>query len=345
MHPLHLLSALAMLSLAVVSPQVQAADTVRVITDRTETHLAPLFRYYQETTGDTVQAVYVGKGLLARLQAQPTEADLLISSTAEIVEAARTKGLLQAWNSPALAALPARFRDADRAYIITSYRARGLFVSKERVPVGQPQRYEDLITPAWKGRVLIRAGTHPYNLSLFCQMAEAWGLPRTEAYITGLKANLARTPKANDRGQVEAIFQGVGDVSFGNSYYMGMMLARDDQRPWGQAVRYVFPDQDGEGTFVMRAAAGLTTATANTAAATRLLEFLAGDVAQIYLANTLGEYPINDKLPLSDSARSLGQEQPGISDGRFKICEVAVRDSTKHLAAITAILTKVNFNQ
>ena len=63
----------------------------------------------------------------------------------------------------------------------------------------------------------------------------------TKAWLNGLKANLARKPQGNDRGQVKAIYSGLCDVSIGNTYYMGKMLDNPEQRGWANSVGIFFP--------------------------------------------------------------------------------------------------------
>ncbi|MBN2442580.1 MAG: ABC transporter substrate-binding protein, partial [Spirochaetales bacterium] len=197
---------------------------LRVITDRTESHLSPLINYYTQKTGTKVSAVFVDSGLLPRLEARPDEADVVITKTINILEAARSKDLLQPYSSSKIKRdVPADFRDPGNYYITTSYRARAVFYSKDRVKVDELSTYEDLASPKWKGRVCIRSGYHEYNLSFFSQMAADWGVERTREFITGLHANLARTPKGNDREQVRALYEGKCDVVIANSYYMGIM--------------------------------------------------------------------------------------------------------------------------
>lgn len=319
----------------------QAAETIRVLTDRTESHLAPLFAHFEKATGHEVEAVYVDKGLTARLQAQPTEADLIITKTTENMEQARLDSLLQPIDSEVLATIPEQFVDQDQMFVITSYRARGLYLSKDQVDPASMSGYMDLTDPRFKGKVAIRSGFHPYNMALFCQMAESEGIEYVKEFLTGLKANLCRTPKSNDRGQVQAIHDGLADVSIGNSYYMALMAERDDQRAWGEATTYFFPEQDGKGTYVLSSAAGLTKAERNVEAATELLEYLLSDFAQYYLTTALHVYPVNPDLPMSTFNTTLGQ----VEGGRFKANFVPVRAANQHRDAVTAILTELNFDQ
>lgn len=322
------------------------AATVRVLTDRTETHIKPLFEVFTKESGIQVEAVYVKKGLLPRLQARPTEADIVITKTADKLEEARLKSLLQPFTAPKLVGLDAKYRDRDNMYFLTSYRARAIFTSKKRVAIGDFTSYLDLATPAWKGRVAIRSGYHDYNISLFSQMMELYGAEKTRAFLSGLKANLARRPQGNDRAQIRAIHEKKADVSFGNSYYMAIMMSRADQRPWAESVNLFFPDQKGAGAFIMRSGAALTTATRNLKEASALLEFLVGDFAQYYLSATLNVYSINENLPISKMNQELlGVGQKEVVKGAFKANFIPLRDAVKHRPAVIQILNDLNFDQ
>ncbi|MEM7391716.1 MAG: extracellular solute-binding protein [Verrucomicrobiota bacterium] len=334
---------IALLCLATCLQSVEAGN-VRVLTDRTETHLKPLFTLFEKNTGIEVEAVYVDKGMMARLQTRPTEADIVISKTAENLEVARKGGLLQAFTSDNIAKLSDDFIDADSMYVITSYRPRGFFISGERVDPAKIGSYMDLAKAEWKGKVAIRSGYHAYNLSLFCQMAESEGLEETRAFIAGLKQNLTRTPTGNDRAQIQAVYEGKADVSIGNSYYMGIMMARDYQKAWAEATDVFFPDQAGKGAYVMRSAAGLTRSKRNVEEATQLLDYLVSDFAQYYFATTLHVYSVKDGVPISELNKGLAKRQPGVENGVFKANFVSIRNIDKHREAVIQILNDVQFD-
>lgn len=338
---------LALLTMTVGSllPGLARGGEIRVLTDRTESHMRPLFERFEKSTGVTVSAVYIKKGLSQRLKANPTEADLVITKSAMNLEHARKDGLLQPFDSKTIEALPEAFVDPDKMYFVTSYRPRVIYYSKARVKPDQLKTYMDLTKPEWKGKVAIRSGHHDYNISLFCQMAEAEGIEATKKFITGLKANLARAPQSNDRGQVQAIFEEKADLSIGNSYYMGIMMGREDQRPWALATGLFFPDQEGEGCYILRAGAGLTTAKDNVAEATKLLDYLASDFGQYYMATSLHVYSVKPGIPLSPFNQTLGDGQEAVQAGRFKARIVPLREIDKHREAVVKILNEVNFDQ
>ncbi|POB65322.1 iron ABC transporter substrate-binding protein, partial [Vibrio vulnificus] len=82
----------------------------------------------------------------------------------------------------------------------------------------------------------------PYNISLVSAMIAHHGEAETKKWLEGVKANLARKPQGNDRGQVKAIKEGLCDVSLGNSYYLGAMVNDQEQKAWADAVYINFPN-------------------------------------------------------------------------------------------------------
>jgi iron(III) transport system substrate-binding protein len=324
-----------------------SADTkeLRVITDRTETHLKDLFDYYTKLTGVKISPVYLESGLLSRLQARPTESDIVITSTANILDTAKKDGVLQPYSSTKIAdKVKAGFRDPENYYFTTSYRARAVFYSKDRVKADELSTYEDLASPKWKGRVCIRSGYHEYNICFFSQMVVTNGLEKTKAFIKGLHDNLARTPAGNDRDQVRSIYEGKCDVAIVNSYYMGIMLSTAEQKAWGLSAKVFFPNQNDKGSYILCSGVALTKAKDNVAEATKLLEFLADDYAQQYFSNKLDEYSINDKLPLTEVNKKLGSEQKEVVNGKFKINFVPIAAIEKNRQDIIKILDEVNFD-
>jgi iron(III) transport system substrate-binding protein len=342
------LVASAMLVLLVVLPRRPGGRTrARVLTDRTESHLGPAFASFERETGIRVEALYLDKGLLSRLESRPTEADVVITKDAELLEMARVKGLLATHGSGAIReGIPPRFRDPSGTYFSDSYRARAIFYSKDRVRPEDLSTYESLADPKWRGRVCVRSGYHDYNLSLFGQMMSYLGADRTRRFLEGLASNLARTPGGDDRGQVRAIHEGTCDVAIANSYYMGIMLSSADQRAWGLSTRVFFPNQgDQGGTLVLRSGLALTRSRANAQAATALLEHMARRSTQQAMATLTFAYPVLDGIPLPDVTRALGAEQPGVSDGVFRIRHVPIDEIARNRESVLRMLDEVRFDR
>ena len=213
-----------------------------------------------------------------------------------------------------------------------------------RVEPGEILTYEELTDPKWAGRVCIRSGYHRYNVSLFAQMLADRGEDWTRQFLEGLKANLARTPTSNDRGQVEAIYDGVCDVSVGNSYYMPIMQGRDDQRPWAEAARVIFPDQEGDGSYVMTGGIGMTTAERSPEAIAAFLEFLLSDYGQEFAANVTYEYPVIDGVELPEPLMALGSEQADRTEFPFRANVIALSDIEARRKDVIWMLDEIDFD-
>ena len=179
---------------------------IKVLTDRTSDGLMqPLFEMLEQDTGIEVDPVFLDEGLVARLESRPTEADVVITKDAELIELAKRKGLLSKLDSPIIEkTIPAEFRDKDGEYFVDAYRARGIIVSQDRVKPGAVKTYEDLAKPEWKGKVCTRSGKHDYNIAIFDQMMKAWGDDKAKQVIAGIGRNLARAPEGDDREQAKA---------------------------------------------------------------------------------------------------------------------------------------------
>jgi iron(III) transport system substrate-binding protein len=339
---------LLVLSLLVLaqSAAVSAAESVRILSDRTESHLKPMFDAFSKATGIQVESVFMDKGLIDRVAGNPTEADVLITKDAELMEIAREKGLLQPFDSSLInRSIDKRFLGPDSSYFVDAYRARVIFYSKARVKPEELSTYADLASPKWKGRLCIRSGYHDYNIALFSQMNVAYGPEQTRVIIQGLHDNLAREPKGNDREQAKSIHAGKCDVALMNVYYQPIMMDNPDQRPWAQGIGVFYPDQHRAGAFIMRSALGLTKANRNVAAATRLMEFFASQEGQALSSNVTYQFPTNPNVALNPKLANLGAEQPGVRGGRFKMNFVPLTTATQEREAVVKVLNEVRFDK
>jgi iron(III) transport system substrate-binding protein len=321
------------------------AKEIRVLTDRTASHLSGVFNEYEHRTGVKIIPNYVDKAFLTRLTERPEEADVVITKNAFTLEIAKKRGVLAPFkSSKILKMVPAEFRDHENFYFSTTYRSRVIFYSKDRVKSSELNSYLDLAAPRYKGKVCIRSGYHGYNLSLFAQIAEVYGLETVEKFLKGLKNNLARNPKGNDRAQVRAVMEGRCDLAVANSYYMGIMLGRDDQKAWANATKVFFPEQKAKGSLVLRSGTALTKSKMHVDESTRFLEFLADNFAQEFFANTMFAYPVKNAVAMAPVNQILGKEQ-GVLDGKFKKNVISLSKVVDLREKIVAILDKLEFDK
>ena len=299
-------SLLATATIAIASPSL--AD-VNVYTTRQASLVEPVVAAFTDQTGIAVNLSYVDKGLVERLKAEGrrSPADLVmtvdIANLQQIVDA----DVIQPVESDVLNnAVPENLRSADNLWFGLTTRARIVYASRDRVADGEVTTYEDLASEKWAGRICTRSGLHNYNLALTSAVIAHQGVEGARDWAAGVKANLARKPEGNDRAQVKAIWAGQCDISLGNTYYMGKMLADPEQVPWAESVRIVFPTFEDGGTHVNVSGVAMTKAAPNREDALKLMEFLVSPTAQSIYAELNNEYPVLADAELSELVESWG---------------------------------------
>lgn len=317
-----------------------ANGEVNVYTYRQPALINPLFEAFTAKTGIEVRVVFAENGLVERLaqEGRNSPADLLLSADAGRLVEAANRGLAQPVTSPAiLDKIPANLRDDANQWFGLTMRARVIYASNERAPI-TAITYEELADPKWKGKLCMRPGNHPYNIALFAAMIAHKGEDATREWLKGVKANLAFKPNGNDRAQAKSVFAGECDLALANTYYMGKMLTNNEepeQKKWAGAVKIVFPSSPQFGTHVNISGMMLTANAPNKDNALKLMEFLAGDEAQMLYAQGNYEYPVNPAVAVDPIVKSWGSFTPD---------KLNVADVAKHEAAAAKLIDEVGFN-
>ncbi|MGB0867256.1 MAG: extracellular solute-binding protein, partial [Granulosicoccaceae bacterium] len=200
-------------------------------------------------------------------------------------------------------------RDPGNHWYGLSQRTRVIVYNPKTVDQSKLKSYEDLSQPEWANRICVRSSSNIYNQSLLASMIAHSDSASAEAWAKSVRGNMARKPQGNDRAQIKAVAAGECDVAIVNSYYLGVMLNGSDaeQLVAAQAVELLYPNQEGRGTHVNISGAGVTKHAPNKENAIKLLEFLAGDEAQGWYAETNNEYPAVAGVPLSKTVASWGE--------------------------------------
>ena len=324
-------------AIAALAGTTAMAD-VNVYTTRQPELIQPVVDAFTAKTGIAVNLAFVSEGIVERLRAEGrrSPADLVmtvdIANLQQIVDA----DVIQPVQSDVLnAAIPAELRSPDDLWFGLTTRARIVYASKDRVADGDVTTYEDLADPKWQGRICTRSGLHDYNLALLSAIIAHDGVDAARDWAAGVKASLARKPEGNDRAQVKAIWAGECDISLGNTYYMGEMLADPEQTAWANSVRIVFPTFAEGGTHINISGVAMTKAAPNKDEAIQFMEYLVSAEAQGIYAEVNNEYPVLAGAPLSDLVQSWGAITPDTID----LTEVA-----GHRAEALRIMEEVNFD-
>ncbi len=316
------------------------AAEVNIYSARKEALIKPLLERFTGQTGVTVNLV-TGKAdtLLKRLEAEGrnSPADVLITIDAARLIRGKRLGLFQSTDSNTLqAAIPARYRDADKQWFGLSLRSRVLVYAPERVNESELDGYFDLAEPKWRGRICIRSSSNVYNQSLVAALIAHYGPARTERWARALVENLGRPPKGGDRDQIKAVAAGVCDVAVVNNYYLAGMLAstREDQVQAAQKVALFWPDQAARGAHMNVSGAAILKAGRNKPQALRLLEFLVSDEAQRWYAEKNHEYPV--KPGINSGATLQGW-------GSFKADDLNLNLLGEHNAAAVKLMDRAGW--
>jgi iron(III) transport system substrate-binding protein len=155
-------------------------------------------------------------GILARLKAEgsASPADIILLVDASRLWRGEIDGLFQPIKSKILDdAIPAQYRakptpTGETPWFGFSTRARVIVYDKARIKKEDVDTYEELGDPKNKGKLCIRSGSHPYNLSLFGAVTEHLGDAAAEQWLKGMVANMARSPKGGDTDQIKAVASG-----------------------------------------------------------------------------------------------------------------------------------------
>jgi len=324
---------------AVLGATAASAQEVNVYSLRQAFLVEPLFEKFTDQTGIKVNVIFAEKGLVERIKQEGVNspADVLMTVDISRIQQAVDAGVTDVVDSDVLTnSIPAHLRDEAGHWFALTQRGRAIYASKDRVGAGEITRYEDLADAKWEGRVCTRSGTHDYNIALFASMIAHHGEQDAKTWLEGLKANLARKPQGNDRGQVKAIKEGECDIAIGNTYYYGKMLDDPQQRSWAEAVNIVFPNQDDRGMSMNISGMTLIKGAPHRENAVKLMEFLVSDEAQKIYAEVNYEYPVKPDVEWAENVKSWGT---------FKADQLPLTEIARLRADAIKMVDQVGYNE
>ena len=322
---LQTLAASALLATVALSASAQADAVLNLYSARHYSTDEALYSNFTKATGIKINRIDADDaGILARLKTEgaSSPADVIL-----LVDAARmwrgdVDGLFQPTKSKVLeAAIPPLYRAKStpegESWFGFSTRARVVVYSKATVKPSEVDTYEKLADPVNKGKLCVRSGSHPYNLSLFGAVVEHMGDKAGEAWLAGLVANMARKPQGGDTDQIKGVSSGECGFALTNTYYLARIMRSDkaEDKALMSKIGVMFPNQNSWGTHVNIAGGAVAKYAPNKANAVKFLEYLVTKEAQDYFANGNNEWPIVTGAKLSNPALASMSGQEG---GKFK---------------------------
>jgi len=307
-----------------------------------------LYSNFTKATGIKINRVDADDaGILARLKAEgaASPADVILLVDAARLYKGQVDGMFKPVKSKVLEdAIPAQYRGPMTAegtpWFGFSTRARVVVYDKARVKREDVDTYEELADAKHKGRICIRSGSHPYNLSLFGAVTEHLGEAKAQDWLKGLHGNLARDPKGGDTDQIKGVASGECQIAVTNSYYVARLMrsSNPQDRAAMEKVSVVFPNQQSWGTHLNIAGGAVAKNSKNPAAAVRFLEYLASPEAQNYFANGNNEWPVAKGVKVSNPAL-----QAMSGNGDFKAETIPLQAVGANQVKVQQMLDRVGF--
>lgn len=307
-----------------------------------------LYSNFTKTTGIKINRVDADDaGILARLKAEgsASPADVIL-----LVDASRLwKGEIEDLYLPIKSkvlndAIPTHLRgkattDGAVPWFGFSTRARVVVYDKTKVQKDDVDTYEELGDPKNKGKLCIRTGSHPYNLSLFGAVTEHLGEQKAQAWLKGMVNNMARPPRGGDTDQIKGVASGECAIAVTNTYYIARLMRSEkpEDKAVMERVSVVFPNQASWGTHVNIAGGAVAKNSKNPANAIKFLEYLASASAQDHFANGNNEWPVAKGVTINNPALQA------MTGGSFKSETIPISIVGMNQIKVQQMLDRVGF--
>ncbi|MET4208142.1 extracellular solute-binding protein [Bradyrhizobium sp. LA2.1] len=316
------------------------AEEITLYSTREVALVEPVVAAFTEASGVRVNIVFVEDSLVKRLASEgdASPADLLMTIGLDKTTQLSTRGLTQAFTSSRLdQVVPPNLRGNGAQWLALSVRPRVAFVREDSDLASID--YEDLSDPRWRGKLCMRSPLHQNNVALVAAYLVHHGEAATEAWLAGLKSNLAHKPDGKDNDVIREIAQGTCKIGIGNTVALAQL--RDgregaDWRAWAMEVKAVPSTFKGGGTHVNLTGAAIAKQAPHPASARQFLEFLVTPAAQRIFAAAELEYPV---LAAAERAPIVAEMGTFIADA-ISIDQIAARQQ-----AAISLIKKVGFDE
>jgi len=180
---------------------------------------------------------------------------------------------------------------------------------------------------------------HQNNVALVAAYLAHHGEAATEAWLAGLKTNLAHKPDGKDNDVIREIAQGTCEIGIGNAVALAQL--RDGRegaawRDWAMAVKAIPTSFKGGGAHVNLTAAAIAKHAPHLAGARKFLEFLVTPSAQRKFAAAELEYPVP-----ATAQRALIVAQMG----SFTADAIPIDEIGRHQQAAVALIKQAGFDE
>ena len=284
-----------------------AAEELVVYSGRGEKFTQPVLRAFSARTGIRAQSLVSKSGqLLARIRAEGrrTPADVFMTNYAGVLERARKEGLLQAYRSPMLKDVPARYIGPGEMWFGVSARARAVVYNKRMHPRPPIASILELADPRWQGKLGITVSTNGSFVSSLATMISQHGEAKVRSFLEGIKANAGNNVFPKHTPIVSAVARGELALGLVNHYYYYRAISKNPNAPLG----IVFPDQNGVGAPTTISGLAILKHAKHVQAARQFVDFVLSREGQRMFAEVNYEIPVSREVaahPLLPPRKSL----------------------------------------
>ena len=277
---------------------------VYVAVDRRDAE--PILKQFEEESGFQVRALYDAEaakttGLVTRLVAESERPRCDVFWNNEVVQTLllAERGLLESYRSPNSEGIPDRLRDPADRWTGIATRTRVIVYNTTLVePSEVPRTLHELGDSKWKGKVAVANPMFGTTRTHIAALYAEWGANATQAWLGRLLENDVRIVDGNAmvknlvaraRSDASPILVGLTDTD-------DVCSGQSD----GEPIDFVYPDQAGEGAFVVPATVCMIKRGPNQDAARVLIDFLVSAAAEAALTTEgTGYSPVRSSKPTS----------------------------------------------
>ncbi len=190
-------------------------------------------------------------------------------------------GVLEKYDPPTAADIPAAHRDPAGFWTANGLRARVLIAHRPGVAERRPSSWRDFVDPAWKGRAAIARPLAGTTLSHVAALRALVGADAVDGWLRGMADNDVGFASGNGSLARDV---GAGGHAFGFTDTDDMVV----RLKAGDPVERIFPDQgEGQvGTFVLPVTVSLVRGAPHGENGRRLVDWLVGPECEALLSAT-----------------------------------------------------------
>jgi len=310
---------LLIISIAVQSFAVQAAEELVVYSGRSDKFVRPVVQAFEKKTGIKV-IIHNAKSVelinKLRIESDKTKADLFLSNDAGSLHVAAKAGFFATIPEANVKMIPANYRAKDNSWIGLSARARVLVVNKNKAKeLGFVKSVLDLADPRLKGRLGI---THSANGSFVAGVTvyqKVLGDNKTLTWLKGMATNAEGKVYNKHSKVVRDVALGKKDIGLVNHYYIYRHLDKKPNAP----ISIFIPDQGEKGMGVAWNVAGIGVIkhSKKQALALKLVDYLVSAEGQKVFAEVNREYPVREDV-------KAAKQVP--ANGSYKVADVEMSE-------------------